>query len=185
MAVDKTEPPIKVILGFAALSLGTLVALRVLFVTYFNDMYDAQRHTQIEAMMQQGSALATASRVRAEEARRLGNLDSAIRAVSQGQRPGAISPQASNDTAALAGWTLAPREVPRAAPVPQVINDLQAAPAPVLGAAPAPTPGAGPAPTPGAGPAPTMQPAAAPAPAAPAAAPAHPVAAPAAAPAAH
>jgi len=174
MAVDKTEPPIKVILTVAALSLGTLVALRVLFVSYFNDQYETQTNRQIDAMMQQGSSVATATRVNEEEARRLTALPAAIAAVSRGARPGSISPTASTDVAALQGWTLLQREVPRPppAPVPTVVEPAPVA-VPVVPGALAPAVAAPPA-------APTAAPAPIPAPAA-----AHPVAVPAAAPMVH
>jgi hypothetical protein len=150
MAVDKTEPPIKVILTVAGLSLGILVTMRVFFVSYYNNAYETRSHQQVDAMLQAegGSYLWTAARVRAEEARRLTGLPAAIAAVSRGQRPGAISPAPSVDVAPLAGWTLAPREVPRPAPVvapaaPPSIGDIPAnggpmqfpAPNPPLGAA--------------------------------------------------
>lgn len=180
MAVDKTEPPIKVILGFAGLSLGTLVTLRVLFVSYFNEQYDNHAHLQIEAMMQHGSPIATATKVREEETRRLSGLQAAMATVSRGERPGSISPQASTDVAALQGWTLLQREVPRPppAPAPAVVEPV-AVPAVPGAAVPAPAGAV-------AAPAGAVAPPAAPvAPAAaPAAAPAHPVAAP-AAPAVH
>lgn len=156
MAVDKTEPPIKVIVTVGAISLGVLVALRMFFVSYFNDSYEARSRAHIDTMLRGGSYVYTAGRVHPDEARRLSGLPAAMTAVAQGQRPGAISPTASADLAPLQGWTLMPLEVPRPPPV--------AAPAP---AAPAP---AAPAPA-----------AVAPAPAAPAAAvpaPAHPAVAP-------
>ncbi len=180
MAVDKTEPPIKVILTVAALSLGTLVALRVLFVSYFNTQYETHANRQIDAMMQQGSYVATASRVHDEEARRLSGLSAAIATVSRGERPGSITPAPSTDVAALQGWTLLQREVPRPppAPAPAVVEPAPVA-VPVVPGALAPA-GAVPPPAPAAAPAPI--PAAAPV-AAPAAA--HPAAAPAAAPVVH
>jgi len=176
MAVDKTEPPIKVILTVAALSLGTLVTLRVLFVSYFNDQYDSHTNRQIDAMMQQGSPVATASRVRDEEARRLSGLPAALAAVSRGERPGSIAPTASTDVAALQGWTLLQREVPRPppAPAPAVVDPAPVA-VPVVPGALAPA-NAVPAAAPVVAPAPI--PAAVPAAA-------HPVAAPAAAPMVH
>lgn len=155
MAVDKTEPPIKVIVTVGAISLGVLVALRMFFVSYFNDSYEARSRAHIDAMLRGGSYVYTAGRVRADEARRLSGLPAAMTAVAQGQRPGAISPTTSADLAPLQGWTLMPLEVPRPAPAP--------APAPVAAPAPAVV-------------APAPAPVAAPAPAA--AAPAHPAAAP-------
>ncbi len=174
MAVDKTEPPIKVILTVSALSLGTLVTLRVLFVSYFNTQYEAHATRQIDAMMQQGSYIATTAGVRGEEARRLTGLPAAMAAVSRGERPGTISPTASTDVAALQGWTLLQREVPRPppAPAPAVVEPAAAA-VPVVPGALAPA-GAVPPAAPVAAPAPVPAPAAA-----------HPAAAPAAAPMVH
>ena len=159
MAVDKTEPPIKVIVTVGAISLGVLVAMRMFFVSYFNDSYEARSRAHIDAMLRGGSYVYTAGRVRADEARRLSGLPAAMTAVAQGQRPGAISPTASADLAPLQGWTLMPLEVPRPAPV--------AAPAPAVVAPAAAAAPAAPAP---AAPAPAAAPAAA--------APAHPAAAP-------
>ncbi|MDB4929049.1 MAG: hypothetical protein JWM10_1533, partial [Myxococcaceae bacterium] len=132
MAVDKTEPPIKVILTVAGLSIGILVTLRVFFVSYYNNAYESRSHQHIESMLQaeHGSYIWTAARVRAEEARRLTGLPAAIAAVSRGQRPGAISPTASTDLAPLTGWTLVPHEVPRPAPVAPPVAEIAAPVAP-------------------------------------------------------
>jgi hypothetical protein len=116
MAVDKTEPPIKVILTVAGLSLGILVTLRVFFVSYFNNSYETRSREHIDAMLRGGSYLSTAGRVRTEEARLLGRLQASMDEISRGQRPGSVSPTASTDIAPLTGWTLTPREVPRAQP---------------------------------------------------------------------
>jgi len=165
MAVDKTEPPIKVIVTVGAISLGVLVAMRMFFVSYFNDSYEARSRAHIDAMLRGGSYVYTAGRVRADEARRLSGLPAAMTAVAQGQRPGAISPTTSADLAPLQGWTLMPLEVPRPAPAP--------APAPVAAPAPAAVAPTVVAPAPATA---VVAPVAAPAPAA--AAPAHPAAAP-------
>jgi hypothetical protein len=174
MAVDKTEPPIKVILTVAGLSIGVLVAMRLFFVSYFNNSYEARSREHVDAMLRGGSYIWTAARVRTDEARRLGGLQAAISAVSQGQRPGAISPTASTDLAPLQGWSLAPREVPRAAPGPAPVAAPALAPVPVA-------PVAAPAAAAPAAAAPVAAPVAHVAPAAPT----HPAVAPAAAPGAH
>jgi len=180
MAVDKTEPPIKVILTVAGLSIGILVALRLFFVSYFNSSYEARSREHVDAMLRGGSYIWTAGRVRTDEARRLGGLQAAMSAVAQGQRPPAISPTASTDLAPLQGWGLAPREVPRAAPAP-VAAPAVAEPPAAAPVAPAPMTAPAAAPVPVAVPAPTAAPAAQIAPAAPT----HPAVAPAAAPGAH
>lgn len=133
MAVDKTEPPIKVIITVAGLSLGILVTLRVFFVSYFNSAYDTRARENIDQALHGGSYIWTAGRVHAEEERRLGRLQASMASVAQGQRPGAISPAASTDIAALTGWTLMPREVPRPPPPPAPVV-VPAAAAPDLGA---------------------------------------------------
>ncbi|MBK6531426.1 MAG: hypothetical protein IPF99_18000 [Deltaproteobacteria bacterium] len=138
MAVDKTEPPIKVIVTVGAISLGVLVAMRMFFVSYFNDSYEARSRAHIDAMLRGGSYVYTAGRVHADEARRLSGLPAAMTAVGRGQRPGAISPTASADLAPLQGWTLMPLEVPRPAPV--AAPAPAAAPAAVAPAAVAPCP---------------------------------------------
>jgi hypothetical protein len=118
MAVDKTEPPIKVIITVAGLSLGILVTLRVFFVSYFHSAYDTRARENIDQALHGGSYIWTSARVHAEEERRLGRLQASMASVAQGQRAGAISPTASTDIAALTGWTLMPREVPRPPPPP-------------------------------------------------------------------
>ena len=149
MAVDKTEPPIKVILTVAGLSLGILVTLRVFFVSYFNNSYETRSREHIDAMLRGGSYLATAGRVHSEEAPRLGRLQASMDQIARGQRPGAVSPTTSADIAPLTGWTLAPREVPRAQPapapvvapaVPAVTAPVAAAPVPAAPAAPTSVP---------------------------------------------
>lgn len=142
MAVDKTEPPIKVILTVAGLSISILVTLRVFFVSYFNSAYETRSREHIDAMLHGGSYVATAARVRTEEERRLGRLQASMEAIARGPRPGALSPAASPDIAPLTGWTLAPREVPRPAPVAVVPAPEPAAPAvaPAAPAAAAPAP---------------------------------------------
>ena len=143
MAVDKTEPPIKVIITVAGLSLGILMTMRVFFVSYFNSAYDSRARENIDQALHGDSYIWTAARVRAEEERRLGRLQASMASVAQGQRAGAISPAASTDIAALSGWTLMPREVPRPpAPVaPPVVEPAPApAPAPVAPAPVAPAP---------------------------------------------
>lgn len=136
MAVDKTEPPIKVIITVAGLSLGILVTMRVFFVSYFNSAYDTRARENIDQALHGGSYIWTAARVHAEEERRLGRLQASMASVAQGQRAGAISPAASTDIAALSGWTLMPREVPRPPPAPVAPPVVEPAPAtPGLGAA--------------------------------------------------
>lgn len=160
MAVDKTEPPINVIVTVGVISLGILVALRMFFVSYFNDSYEARSRAHLDTMLRGGSYLYTAGRVHADDARRLSGLPAAMAAVAQGQRPAAISPTASADLAPLQGWTLMPLEVPRPAPA---AAPAPAAPAPVAAPAPAaPAPAAPAAAVPAAGPAAPAHPAAAP-----------------------
>lgn len=123
MAVDKTEPPTRVIITVAVLSIGILVTLRVFFVSYFNSSYGYRHQEHIDAMMHGGSYVWTASRARTEEGRRLTRLPAAMSAIGRGQRDPAISPTASTDIAPLQGWTLQQREVPRPAPAaPPVVE---------------------------------------------------------------
>lgn len=136
MAVDKTEPPIKVIITVAGLSLGILMTMRVFFVSYFNSAYDSRARENIDQALHGDSYIWTATRVRAEEERRLGRLQASMASVAQGQRAGSISPAASTDIAALSGWALMPREVPRPPPAPVAPPVVEPAPAtPGLGAA--------------------------------------------------
>ena len=138
MAVDKTEPPIKVIITVAGLSLGILVAMRVFFVSYFNNAYEARSREQIEAMLHGASYVWTAGRLSREEGPRLGRLPGAIAEVASGRRAASISPTLSNDLAPLQGWTLAPREVP--SPATPVLDHVSPVPAPVALAGPAAVP---------------------------------------------
>jgi hypothetical protein len=128
MAVDKTEPPIKVIITVAGLSLGILVTMRVFFVSYFNSAYDTRARANIDQALHGSSYIWTAARVHTEEERRLSRLQASMASVAQGQRAGAISPTASTDIAALTGWTLMPREVPRPPPPPAPVAPPVVAP---------------------------------------------------------
>lgn len=151
MATDRTEPPIGRIVGITALALGTLVALRFGFQSYFIQKYE-QRQQEV-VLGQQSALLSTA---RTEATQRLGGINAAMETAVGASRHPSITPSASSDTAALQGWGLLPRPIP-AAPAPAAAPPT---PAPETAAAPA---------------------AAAPAAAAPAAPAAAPVAAPAAA----
>ncbi len=134
MAVDKTEPPIKVIIGFAVLSIGILIVLRVLLVSYFNNAYGTRQHGHMDQVLGHGGWNFTASQVREAEQSHLGGLRPAMEAIARGDRPAAIAPHASNDVAALQGWAQAPRQVPRTAPAPAPVVAPAAAPAPAAGA---------------------------------------------------
>ena len=141
MAVDKTEPPIKVVIGIAVLSIGILITLRVLFVSYFNHAYGNREQSQMEQVIAHGGWVATASQVRQEEQRRLGGLPAAMATIARGERPAVIAPQPSTDVAALQGWSQTPRELPRTAPAP---TEPAPAPAPDPVAAPTAAPTAAP-----------------------------------------
>lgn len=151
MATDRTEPPIGRIVGITLLSLGTLVALRFGFQSYFLQRYE--RRQQEVVLGQQSALLATA---RSEAAQRLSGINAAMDAVAGSNRPSAVTPAPSTDTAALQGWGMLPRPVPVApapAPAPAPTPDPAAAPAVPAPAAAAPAPAV---PAPAAAPAPAV-----------------------------
>jgi len=154
MATDRTEPPIGRIVGITLLSLGTLVALRFGFQSYFLQRYE--RRQQEVVLGQQSALLATA---RSEAAQRLSGINAAMDAVAGSNRPSVVTPAPSTDTAALQGWGMLPRPVPATpapAPAPAPTPDPAVAPPPAAAAAPAPAPAAAPAPAPAAAPAPAV-----------------------------
>lgn len=110
MATDKTEPPILRIVGIGAISIGILVGLQFAFVSYFQQMYEAQ------ATVDQAETLRRESYYRpmadTELQQRLSSVPGAMQAYASGARPELVTPRASTDNAALQGWGLMPRAVP-------------------------------------------------------------------------
>jgi hypothetical protein len=179
MATDRTEPPIKRIIGITLISVGTLVGLRFAFQSYYLQNYEARQQEVIYGVT--ADTLVTAQR---EARAKLNGIGPAMDTAASSNRPSAIAPTGAPDTAARVGWGLLPTGyTPPAAPPPAPAAAAPVAPAAVVPAAAPALPGAAPAPAPAAPAAPA---AAAPAaPAAPAAAaPAAPAAAAPAAPAA-
>lgn len=167
MATDKTEVPVRSVIGIGLLSIGLIVAVHQSIWGYYYSMYgDEQQRKSL------GVASGLLERERTEEAARLSNVNQAMQqvaaSVGTAQRPAAITPRSSTDLQALQGWGQRPRVVPNPPPAQ---GDLPAG-ADTNAPAAAPTPPAAPAAAPTAPPAPTAAavPAAHPAPVAPAAA---------------
>ncbi|MEZ4394955.1 MAG: hypothetical protein R3A48_28090 [Polyangiales bacterium] len=108
MATDHTEPPIKRIIGITLISVGTLVGLRFAFQSYFIQNYEKREH---DAVLAVSSDLLT--NARRESQQRLTGISAAMDQVAGSSRPASITPAASVDQAAMQGWGLLPRAVPR------------------------------------------------------------------------
>lgn len=168
MATDKTEVPVRSVIGIGLLSIGLILAVHQSIWGYYYSMYGDEQ--QRKSLGVQSGLL---ERQRTDENARLSNVSQAMQqvaaSVGTAQRPAAITPRASTDLQALQGWGLRPRVVPNPPPAQgdtPAGADTSAPPAPAAPAAPT-----------------TAAPAAAPAAAAPtAAAPAAPAAAATAAP---
>lgn len=161
MATDKTEVPVKTIIGIGLLTIGLVVAVHQSIWGYYYATYGEEQQNKVLGVQ---SGLLT--RQRTEETARLSDINQAMQqvaaSVGSAQRPAAITPHPSTDLQALQGWGLRPRVVPNPPPAQ---GDTPAGADTSAPAAPA---------------APAVPAAAAPSAAAPAAAPAAPTAAPAA-----
>jgi hypothetical protein len=115
MATDKTEVPVRSVIGIGLLSIGLIVAVHQSIWGYYYSMYgDEQQRKSL------GVASGLLERERSEEAARLSNVSQAMQqvaaSVGTAQRPAAITPRASTDLQALQGWGQRPRVVPNPPP---------------------------------------------------------------------
>jgi hypothetical protein len=142
MATDRTEPPIKRIIGITLLSVGTLVGLRFAFQSYYLQNYEARQREVIYGVT--ADALVAA---RSEARAKLSGINQAMDTAASSTRPSAISPTGAPDTAARIGWGLMPTgytpppapAVPPPAPATPV-DPATAAPAAAAPAVAAPAP---------------------------------------------
>jgi hypothetical protein len=114
MATDKSEPRVGLILKVAAISIATLVAVRGVLVSYFDQIAQAEEHRKFGEQKPQ-----TLIDVRSDEKARLTTgpmpIDKAMQQiVSRGRKESSpdIMPSASKDLAPLQGWLKMPGEVP-------------------------------------------------------------------------
>ena len=93
----------------------SVVLVRYAGLSYFNIMHDQEESVKIASR-----GIWQLSEMRASAAQRLSGgampIDQAMAAVSQGQRPAAVSPRASSDTAAMTGWMQMAQPMPTEMP---------------------------------------------------------------------
>jgi hypothetical protein len=127
MAYDRNEPKTTLITGLSVFVVILVVLVRYGLVSYFNIMHDQEAQVKVATR-----GIWQLAEMRAEAAQRLSGgampIDQAMAAVSQGQRPAAVSPRPSTDTAAMTGWMLMtrplPTEMPQNEPAPPPPADV-------------------------------------------------------------
>lgn len=149
MATDKTEVPVRSVIGIGLLSIGLIVAVHQSIWGYYYSMYGDEQ--QRKSLGVQSGLL---ERQRADESARLANVSQAMQqvaaSVGTAQRPAAITPRPSTDLQALQGWGLRPRVVPNPPPAQgdtPAGADISAPPAPAAPTTAAPAAAAPAAPT--------------------------------------
>jgi hypothetical protein len=115
MSSDDTPPKNRLIATLAFVSLCTLVALKFILTSYFNEMVEADKATKISKPEELYAA-------RAEGQKNLASspvpIDQAMSDLEKG-RPDLISPKQSDDTGPLIGWAKLPHALPpKPAPTP-------------------------------------------------------------------
>lgn len=147
MATDKTEVPVRSVIGIGLLSIGLIVAVHQSIWGYYYSMYgDEQQRKSL------GVSSGLLERERTEEAARLSDVNQAMQQVAASvgteQRPAAITPRPSTDLQALQGWGQRPRVVPNPPPargdLPAGADTNAPAAAPTAPAAAPTTPAAAP-----------------------------------------
>lgn len=129
MAYDRNEPKTTLITGLSVFVVILVVLVRYAMLSYFNIMHDQEEQVKIATR-----GIWQLTEMRASAAQRLSGgampIDQAMAAVSQGQRPAAVSPRPSTDTAAMTGWMqmtqALPQELPRDIPAPTPAVDPMA-----------------------------------------------------------
>lgn len=125
MSADDTPPKNRLIATLAFVSLCTLIALKFILTSYFNEMVEADKQTKIT----RPEALYAA---RAEQQKNLASspvpIDQAMADLEKG-RPDLIAPKQSEDTGPLVGWAKLPHTLPKAAPPPAPPPTVEAPPA--------------------------------------------------------
>jgi hypothetical protein len=127
MASDDTPPKNRLIATLALISLCTLVALKFILTSYFNEMVDADKR---EKMSKPEELYA----IRAEQNKNLTSspipIDQAMKNLENG-RPDLVMPKQSDDTGPLLGWAknpkaLPPKPAPTIEPPPMIPADAGA-----------------------------------------------------------
>lgn len=126
MAYDRNEPKTTLITGLSVFVVILVVLVRYAMMSYFNIMHDQEEQLKIATR-----GIWQLTEMRASAAQRLSGgampIDQAMAAVSQGQRPAAVSPRPSTDTAAMTGWM----QMTRALPTEMPQNEAPPPPPPV------------------------------------------------------
>jgi hypothetical protein len=110
MATDKTPPQNRLIATIALIALCTLVALKFILTSYFDEMIDADRKSK-------RSKPEELYAVRAEQQKSLESspmpIDQAMKAMTDPSRSDLITPKQSDDTGPLLGWSKSPKALPK------------------------------------------------------------------------
>jgi hypothetical protein len=125
MATDNTPPRIKLIATIALIVVITLVSLEFVFKSYYGFMTDEAQREKL------APTTAKAEQQIAEQASFAGAkmpIDEAM-AQLKGSRAAIIQPTASDDLAALTGWSKLPKALPAGTPTAAVAPGAGAAPA--------------------------------------------------------
>lgn len=115
MATDDSPPKNRLIATLALVSLCTLVVLKFILTSYFNEMVEADKR---EKLTKPEELIA----IRAEQNKNLKSspipIDQAMQDIEKG-RPDLVVPHQSDDTGPLLGWAKLPKALPpKPAPEP-------------------------------------------------------------------
>lgn len=119
MATDKTPPRNRLIATIALITLCTLVALKFILTSYFDQMIEADKATKRSKPEELWA-------VHAEQRKSLQTspkpIEVAMKEMSNPVRSDVIAPKQSDDTGPLLGWSKSPKALPKPqmaiAPVP-------------------------------------------------------------------
>ena len=129
MAADDTPPKNRLIATIALVSLCTLVALKFILTSYFNEMVEMDKRSKITKPEELYA-------IRAEQQKNLASspmpIDQAMKDLDKGRQTYKITPTQSEDTGPLIGWAknpkaLAPKPAPTIEPPPSAPADAGAA----------------------------------------------------------
>lgn len=147
MAIDNTPPKLKLIITIGVIVVVTLVGLNFVFTSYMAYMSDMAYREKLDRASKAPSDLqAQHDAEKNAFAKAKMPLDQAMKQVAAGSRDPSITPQASEDTGALTGWTKLPRPLPNAQMIGAGAANLTPVPVGDAGAAPMATGDAGVAP---------------------------------------
>jgi hypothetical protein len=132
MAIDNTPPRLKLIVTIAVITVITLVSLDFVFRSYYATMTDDAAREKIapttdrDEQRKAEAASLTVAQVPIDQAKVM---------LVKGTRPEAITPQPSDDTGPMTGWSKLPKPLPtpaqpaQPAPPAAVTQDAGATPA--------------------------------------------------------